>query len=37
MILKPLNKFIEGKSRLGCQVQLWKQHDGIVVHLLQND
>jgi len=31
------NKFIEGKSRLGCQVQLWKQHDGIVVHLLQND
>ena len=29
--------FIEGKSRLSCQIELKPEHDGLIVHLLNNE
>ena len=37
LILDFNKKFVKHKSRLSCQVTLKKEHDGIVVHLVQND
>lgn len=35
-LLEYQNKFIEGKSRLACQIELKPEHDGLIVHL-RND
>ena len=29
--------FVEGKSRLSCQINLKPEHDGLIVHLLNNE
>ena len=29
--------FVEGKSRLSCQIELKPEHDGLIVHLLNNE
>jgi len=29
--------FVEGKSRLSCQITLKPEHDGLIVHLLNNE
>jgi hypothetical protein len=32
-----MKKYIEGVSRLACQIELKPEHDGLIVHLLNDE